>query len=430
MGAPGMTTIGISSPKLLSLLKQGERAGQSQLVGLLELPGELHLAQSDYENLIRGVSLCLSGTTRQFLLENGMLVFVGDAVSFGDVGKMLEAVRERLMLIAAGAATLDKISHRCWQEFRWPESRDSLCEILEVAFDDDNGFRRDVWGSMAGALRDAISREAVFDSIRRQAIIKHHRGYSEILGHELYCSLGYLRRNYLSDYPLSSAVEIEILMRALDDKVMDLVQEIAPRLLPDVLHLNMQVDTVLTARFIGFLSEIYNRCAENLVIEIALEDALRDWEKFRAGCSRLRRLGVRVGLDRISLTSLEVLSPCHIDVDFAKVIWDSNIVGSQRTDVLERLREFANSFASRGKPLILTRVNSQVALRLGRCFGVTAFQGCVVDASLGKFFLTKCTSRKTGCHAKRCAVCQWAPRETVRNGCRFYLRARDTLSYK
>ncbi len=274
-------------------------------------------------------------------------------------------------------------------------------------------------------LKNAISQEAVYDSCRRQAILEIRETQREIIGHELYCSLDFLRHNHLSSFQLEGPGEIEILSRVLDEKVMDLTEQLAPRILPDVLHLNIQVQTIFSDAFTSFLDSGDSRFARNLAIEVSLENAIADWWEFEDACKLLQSAGVRVGLDRITLPALEFLSPRKINVDFVKVIWDQNIIGSKRATVAQRLREFASVLGARN--LILTRCDSRTALRMGRSLGVDAFQGSYVDALLGAYLAEECDSPNAAGNERRCAVCQWAPRETESNGCSFHFHAGKVL---
>jgi hypothetical protein len=58
---------------------------------------------------------------------------------------------------------------------------------------------------------------------------------------------------------------------------------------------------------------------------------------------------------------------------------------------------------------------------------VDAFQGSYIDALLGKYLHKECKSRNTTSDRK-CAVCQWAPRELRKNGCEFHFRAGKILA--
>ncbi|AJD52004.1 EAL domain, c-di-GMP-specific phosphodiesterase class I (or its enzymatically inactive variant) [Thalassospira xiamenensis M-5 = DSM 17429] len=406
-----------------NLRKHGAN-GKRSIVAILNIPVSLRLEPQDYQDISRDAFHHLPEKTQEYRLENGMVAFIRPSKSFGETDTFLTSVTETLKDVIHRQG-LGDIPQRLWNEFSWPEDRKAMFGLLGLP--EENHFPNESLQrfDMAEMLRSAITDEAVFDSCRRQAILEFHDSRREILGHELYCSLDYLRQHHLASFLLEGPGEVEILSRVLDEKVMDVTKSLAPQMLPDTLHLNMMVQSVFSDRFAEFLGSEDSRFAENLAIEISLENAISDWWEFEDACNLLHSAGVRVGLDRITLPSLEFLSPQKINVDFVKVIWDQNIIGSKRADATDRLREFASVFADRN--LILTRCDSRTALRMGRSLGVDAFQGSYIDALLGKYLHKECKSRNTTSDRK-CAVCQWAPRELRKNGCEFHFRAGKILA--
>ncbi len=414
----------LSLARFVESLRKYAANGKRPIVGLLDIPVSLRLEPQDYQDISRDAFHHLPEKTQEYCLENGMVVFIRLVKAFGDVDTFITSVNETLKDVI-NRQGLGDLPAKLWHELRWPEDRNTLYNLLDLP--EENHFANESLQrfDMAEMLRGAVTEEAVFDSCRRQAILEFHDSRREILGHELYCSLDYLRQHHLASFLLEGPGEVEILSRVLDEKVMDITKGLAPQMLPDTLHLNMMVQTIFSDRFAEFLGAEDSRFAENLSIEISLENAIADWWEFEDACKLLHSAGVRVGLDRITLPSLEFLSPRKINVDFIKVIWDQNIIGSKRAEATDRLREFASIFADRN--LILTRCDSRTALRMGRSLGVDAFQGSYVDALLGKYLNKECKSRGTTSDRK-CAVCQWAPRELRKNRCDFHFKAGKILA--
>ncbi|OSQ37775.1 EAL domain-containing protein [Thalassospira mesophila] len=414
----------IPAIRLLEMLKKNDQSGKTLFVGLLDLPASLRLSDDDYAVLMREAFRQLPERTQQYKLDNGMVAFVRLGRGFGSVDMFVDTISELLETVISRHG-LGTVPETIWNEYRWPDDDAGLragLRINEKEVVSSTGKKKI---SLASLLQAAISADAVYDSCRRQAILEIRDTQREIIGHELYCSLDFLRHNHLANFVLEGSGELEILSRVLDEKVMAFTQKISPLLLPDVLHLNMQVQTIFSDAFTSFLDSGDSRFARNLAIEVSLENAIADWWEFEDACKLLQSAGVRVGLDRITLPALEFLSPRKIKVDFVKVIWDQNIIGSKRSTVAERLREFATALGNRN--LILTRCDSRTAVRMGRSLGVDAFQGSYVDALLGKHLADHCDSPHAAGNERRCAVCQWAPRETQSNGCSFHFRAGKVL---
>ena len=309
----------LSLARFVESLRKHASNGKRPLVAILDIPVSLRLELQDYQDILRDAFHHLPEKTQEYRLENGMVAFIRSAKSFGEIDTFLTCVTETLKEVIARQG-LGDIPEKLWNEFRWPEDRSAMYALLDLPaenhFTTESLHRFD----MAEMLRGAINEEAVFDSCRRQAILEFHDSRREILGHELYCSLDYLRQHHLASFLLEGPGEVEILSRVLDEKVMDVTKSLAPQMLPDTLHLNMMVQTVFSDRFTEFLGSEDSRFAENLAIEISLENAIADWWEFEDACNLLHSAGVRVGLDRITLPSLEFLSPRKINVDFIKVI--------------------------------------------------------------------------------------------------------------
>lgn len=406
-----------------SLRKQGS-SGKSLSLGVLNIPVDLRLGTEDYQAITRDAFHNLPENTKVHRLENGMVAFARAGAWENDDHTFVEHIREILTEVIARQG-LGQVPNDLWNRFEWPQDQDKLREFLGISLNERAATEFVERFDMAEMLRGAITTEAVFDSCRRQAIVGFDHSRREILGHEIYCSLDYLRQHHLASFLLEGPGEIEILSRVLDEKVMEVAASIAPAILPDKLHLNMQIQTVHTDKFTDFISEHEGKLIENMAIEFSMEDAIANWWEFEDARTFLHSLGIKVGLDRITLPALEFLSPRKINVDFIKVIWDHNIVGSRRAEVAERLREFATLFADQS--LILTRCDSRTALRMGRSQGVDVFEGSYIDAMLGSYLHRECKSKRRSSD-KRCAVCQWAPREARKSGCAFHFRAGKVLS--
>jgi len=411
--------------KFVDSLRKHAANGKSPSVGVLNIPAELRLGTEDYQAITRDAYHNLPENTKAYRLENGMVVFArAEAWDNIDDNTFVEHIRE-ILTDVINRQGLGEIPEDIWRRFDWPKDQEKLGTLLGISLSERATSEVSGRFDMADMLRGAITTEAVFDSCRRQAIVCFDDSRREVLGHEIYCSLDYLRQHHLASFLLEGPGEIEILSRVLDEKLMEVTSSMVSDILPDKLHLNMQLQTVQGDKFLDFIGQHDGRLIENLAIEFSMENAIANWWEFEDACEFLHSMGVKVGLDRITLPALEFLSPRKMNVDFIKVIWDQNIVGSRRTEVAERLREFAVLFADNN--LILTRCDSRTALRMGRSLGVDVFEGSYIDAMLGSYLHRECKSKRRSSD-KKCAVCQWAPREACNNGCDFHFRAGKLLS--
>ncbi|MBX2830765.1 MAG: EAL domain-containing protein [Rhodospirillales bacterium] len=410
--------------RFVESLRKHAGNGKTPNFGILNIPAELRLGLEDYQAITRDAFHHLPENTQVHRLENGMVAFVKGGKWAEDDTNFVEHVKETLreVIERQGLGTIPK---NLWNRFKWPADEEKLGELFGVSLSASSIGDVSERFDMSEMLRGAVTTDAVFDSCRRQAIVSFDETRRRVQGHEIYCSLDYLRQHHLASFLLEGPGELEILSRVLDEKVMEVTKSIAQDVLPDRLHLNMQVQTVLSEAFSDFVAHDGGKLIENMAIEFSMENAIANWWEFEDACEFLHSVGIQVGLDRITLPALEFLSPRKMNVDFIKVIWDHNIIGSRRTEVAERLREFANLFSEQS--LILTRCDSRTALRMGRSLGVDVFQGSYIDAMLGTYLHRECKTKRRSSD-KRCAVCQWAPREARKNGCEFHFRAGKLLS--
>lgn len=410
--------------RFIESLRKHAANGKAPQLGILNIPADLRLGVEDYQAISRDAFHNLPDSTQVHRLENGMVAFVRGGKWENDDTTFVEHIRDILDDVIERQG-LGRIPTNLWNRFQWPSDQERLGKLFGIDLTDRLELGENERFNMADMLRGAITTDAVFDSCRRQSLVCFDDSRREILGHEIYCSLDYLRQNHLASFLLEGPGEIEILSRVLDEKLMDVTKSLAPALLPDKLHLNMQVQTVLSERFSDFISHLDGKLIADMAIEFSMENAIANWWEFEDACEFLNSVGIKVGLDRITLPALQFLSPRKMNVDFIKVIWDQNIIGSRRAEVADRLREFANLFVDHS--LILTRCDSRTALRMGRSLGVDVFQGSYIDAMLGSYLHRECTSKRRSTD-KRCAVCQWAPREARKNGCEFHFRTGKLLA--
>lgn len=410
--------------RFVQSLRKNAANGKKPSLGILNIPADLRLGAEDYQAITRDAFHNLPDNTRVHRLENGMVAFVRGGAWSNDDSTFVEHIREILSEVIDRNG-LGHIPDDLWHRFQWPEDQEKLGRLLDISLTD--GLSGEVWErfDMSEMLRGAITTDAIFDSCRRQAMVCFDDSRREIVGHEIYCSLDYLRQNHLASFLLEGPGEIEILSRILDEKVMEVTASIGSSLLPDKLHLNMQVQTVQSEKFSEFVEQLDGKLIENMAIEFSMENAIANWWEFEDACEFLHTLGIKAGLDRITLPALQFLSPRKLNVDFIKVVWDPNIIGSRRSEVAERLREFASVFSDHS--LIMTRCDSRTALRMGRSLGVDIFEGSYIDAMMGPYLHRECKSKRRSSD-RRCAVCQWAPREARKNGCEFHFRAGKLLA--
>ncbi len=145
-------------------------------------------------------------------LENGMVACVRGGKWTEDDSGFVEHVRETLEDVIERQG-LGTIPNNLWNRFKWPTDDARLGQLFDIPLSEPPIGGPSERFDMSEMLRDAITTEAVFDSCRRQAILSFDDTRRHVIGHEIYCSLDYLRQHHLASFLLEGAGELEILSR-------------------------------------------------------------------------------------------------------------------------------------------------------------------------------------------------------------------------
>jgi len=110
---------------------------------------------------------------------------------------------------------------------------------------------------------------------------------------------------------------------------------------------------------------------------LRLEDILSDPTNFAFARDFLHERGYRICVDSLNLDTFPYADPERLGVNYTKLAWTSELSGMVGTERGEELKAMI-LMRKRGHT-ILTRCDSEAAIRVGRQLGITLFQGRYVD---------------------------------------------------
>ena len=229
---------------------------------------------------------------------------------------------------------------------------------------------------------DEIQKKVAYANIvpfvRDQPVLRINRATLEasIEFIEFFLSVGDLQRsaapgvNLLGDRWL-----FQDLSRTMDMRMLETVVRAPHAREAPALSLNLNLETIITGPFRGFLQRMEK---QRIVVEVQLIDVLTNLMLYLDVEAALRALGHAVLIDGLNVGSLRLLDVAKLKPDYAKVAWAPDLADSKGRDSAEIVQSLAQNLGQ--TRLILGRCESSAALTWGVKNGLTLFQGRFLDA--------------------------------------------------
>jgi EAL domain-containing protein (putative c-di-GMP-specific phosphodiesterase class I) len=144
-----------------------------------------------------------------------------------------------------------------------------------------------------------------------------------------------------------------------------------------VLSINMNVSTIFTKKFDGFIVKQKQLSKNPLIVEIPLFDIMSNLTEYFKAQEKLTKLGCKICISKMDIQSLYILNRELINVDFIKIHWHKSY---KRTLGIEEKDKIINAIKAQGKMrVVLSDCDSQEALEFGNQIGIVIYQGFEVD---------------------------------------------------
>ncbi len=140
--------------------------------------------------------------------------------------------------------------------------------------------------------------------------------------------------------------------------------------------LNLNIATVLSRDFQQFNRHVGDSAAK-VFVEMQIIDIFSDMNSFTYARDTLQQQGYRVVVDGLNPIALQFFNPSLLKTDFIKISWGPEFLNDGEDSRLAELREV---IVEAGKDsVILSRVDSEKAVKWGLSIGISRFQGYFID---------------------------------------------------
>ena len=213
------------------------------------------------------------------------------------------------------------------------------------------------------------------DYVHIQPIYRRNGNAWDVVREERFISFNDLRRERFPKLDLITPQHLFLaLCETLDQRLLLSLYKNTTSLSARAVHLNLSVATVTGAAFAHFVVAMPRAQRSQITFELHRGDLLQDLPMTLSAIELLRREGFQVALDGITPDMVPIVDVMAFGADFIKIN-----VARERTTLFNQpsiRKAFAQLPAER---LIFFRCDSDAALAAGKDFGVTLFQGWLID---------------------------------------------------
>ncbi|MEQ8667138.1 MAG: EAL domain-containing protein [Rhodospirillales bacterium] len=228
------------------------------------------------------------------------------------------------------------------------------------------------------AINQKMKTTQIADLIRSQAayrVIPGKKG--EIVFREFFIAMAELKKRVAPNVNFfSSPWLFQYLTETLDRRMLAVIGKRNPATAPDAISLNLNIGTVMSREFQAF-HEAIEEHAGKFIIEFQVIDIFADMNTYKIARDHLRERGYKVLVDGLNPLAINFFDPAHMQSDFLKIAWGPEFVGDEQDEKVAEMRQIVAHAGKDG--VILSRVDSQDAIRWGAALGITRFQGHFID---------------------------------------------------
>lgn len=331
---------------------------------------------------------------RMFRLGNLDIVLVCDNVPIDDIDPLIDKVRGLFSEDPLTAAEPGSFEDRftTWYDMSNEEDYVSfygVCRNLAAAAEarreqmakSINQKQQEGHALTPGTLGHVarkVMQVPLSDMIRDQVAVKVvPGGKSQVLFREFFVSVADLRQKVAPDFNLvSNAWLFQFLTETLDRRVIAQMAQKEIGAMAEPVSLNLNIQSVLGRDFQMFTSQIGEN-AKRVIVELQLVDIFADMPAYVLACENLRENGYRVLIDGLNPLAIQFFDPATLNPDFVKVAWGPEFAGDDQDKRAQEMREIVDH-AGRDR-VIISRVDSEEAVKWGFSMGVSHFQGFFID---------------------------------------------------
>lgn len=228
-------------------------------------------------------------------------------------------------------------------------------------------------------LEKELPRTDLSRVLRRQPIVAFKQG-GELrkVFDEFYINIPHLQKLVASDVNLTANRWLfKYLTQLLDQRMLETLGRRPSMYFEIPASLNLNIDTILSDRFVEFDSMIKPATRVSVVIEIQIADVFANVDAFLKARDAIQKMGYRVCLDGLNHYSFTQVEREKLGFDLAKLQWHTDMESLLDEEDKSRFRAMINRYGP--NRLILCRCDDKSAVDFGRAFGISLFQGRYLD---------------------------------------------------
>jgi EAL domain-containing protein (putative c-di-GMP-specific phosphodiesterase class I) len=198
---------------------------------------------------------------------------------------------------------------------------------------------------------------------------------------ELYISISDLQQTVLPEFDLSSNLWLfQHLTQTLDSRMLSMLIRNDDTSIASSFSVNLNVQTILSPPFLNFDSSLKAVARGTVVIELQAIDIFGEMGAYMFARDFMRERGYRICLDGLNHLTLQFIDRDRLGLDLLKLIWTpdmaDDVSGTRATELKEHVDRCGRA------RIILSRCDSDEAVRFGQSLGITMYQGRYVDRLL------------------------------------------------
>jgi hypothetical protein len=233
-----------------------------------------------------------------------------------------------------------------------------------------------------GRAEESLARVDLSSFTRRQPICAFvEDGKPEAIFTEVFVSIADLRETLMpgTDFAANPWL-FQRMTQTLDRRVMSQMSRKEDKsLLRDGFSVNLNVATLLSEEFLTF-DDNFAPSSGDIVLEVRLEDIFSDLSAFTFARDFVHERGYRICIDGVTYKTYPYADSNRLGVAYAKLMWTQELAAMMGTDRAQKFKDLIRE-RRRGRT-ILSRCDSDAAVRIGSQLGITLFQGRHLDTLL------------------------------------------------
>jgi EAL domain-containing protein (putative c-di-GMP-specific phosphodiesterase class I) len=234
-----------------------------------------------------------------------------------------------------------------------------------------------------GKLESFLLRADLSNLMRRQPVcaITPTNPNPQPVFRELYISISDLQQTVLPEFDLSSNLWLfQHLTQTLDSRMLSMLIRNDDTSIASSFSVNLNVQTILSPPFLNFDSSLKAVARGTVVIELQAIDIFGEMGAYMFARDFMRERGYRICLDGLNHLTLQFIDRDRLGLDLLKLIWTpdmaDDVSGTRATELKEHVDRCGRA------RIILSRCDSDEAVRFGQSLGITMYQGRYVDRLL------------------------------------------------